>query len=213
MAPWLAEREAVVAEVRFYREESLPIDAGEWDLVIVMGGPMSVNDEAALPWLVEEKRFLREAMAAGVPVLGVCLGAQLIASALGARVYPGPLREIGWFEIEGLPGDGGEHFRFPERSRVFHWHGETFDLPDGAVHLSRSSGCEHQAFQYGARVMGLQCHLEMTPEGVAEMVEHCGADLAEGRFVQSGEAMRQEAAEACGETRALMHKILAYLTR
>src|SRR5690606_30657296 len=97
MGPWLVRRKAEITFTRFFESPSLP-DLSGMDLVIAMGGPMSVNDEAALPWLVHEKSFLRAAIGQGVPVLGICLGAQLIASALGAQVYPGPHREIGWFD-------------------------------------------------------------------------------------------------------------------
>jgi GMP synthase-like glutamine amidotransferase len=160
IADWLARRGATVSHTRFFEDPQLP-GIGGLDLVIAMGGPMSVNDEAELPWLVPEKAFLREAMRRGVPVLGICLGAQLIASALGARVYPNRQKEIGWFELEGIPGDPGD-FRFPDRFTALHWHGETFDLPPGARRLAGSVACRNQAFQCGERVIGLQFHLEAT---------------------------------------------------
>lgn len=129
------------------------------DFIIAGPGQMSVNDEAELPWLKAEKQFLREAIAGGIPVLGICLGAQLIASSLGAPVYPNPLKEIGWFPIhaEKVP----DHcFQFPTDCTVFHWHRETFDLPQDAVQLVRSPACNKQGFQLGRHVIGLQFHLE-----------------------------------------------------
>lgn len=144
MEPWLRARSANINSTRFFEPWTLP-DVNGLDLIIAMGGPMSVNDEAGLPWLVAEKQFIRAAIQQGVPVLGICLGAQLIASALGARVYAGKQREIGWFDIEAVPQAGGS-FTFPKTATVFHWHGETFDLPARAIHLARSAACEHQTF-------------------------------------------------------------------
>ena len=134
--PWLCARHGTINYTRFYESADLP-DMDEIDFVIAMGGPMSVNDERELPWLVAEKRFVAEAIHGGKAFLGVCLGAQLMASALGARVCPGPQKEIGWFDVESI-ATGADSFQFPERLKVFHWHGETFDLPPGAVRLASS---------------------------------------------------------------------------
>src|SRR5690606_1983497 len=101
-----------------------------------MGGPMSVNDEHALPWLIDEKQFVRQMIASGKPVLGICLGAQMIASAMGAAVYPSTQAEIGWFPLYRDAGLPGAVFPFPPTCTVLHWHGETFDLPSGAIHLA-----------------------------------------------------------------------------
>src|SRR5262249_14008572 len=127
MADWLRARGSRVRHTRFFEDATLP-EVADLDLVIAMGGPMSVNDEGTLSWLRSEKAFLRAALAGGVPVLGICLGAQMIASALGARVRRNPEPEIGWFPIEAMPAPP-ESFRLPSARRVFHWHGETFDLP------------------------------------------------------------------------------------
>lgn len=180
---WLDRRSATVTTTRFFESATLP-DLDGIDLIIAMGGPMSVNDEETLPWLAAEKAFLREAIDRGIAVLGICLGAQLIASACGARVYPGRQREIGWLPIEAVKA-GPDALPFPDMAKVLHWHGETFDLPAGALHLARSAACEHQAFQIGRRVLGLQFHPEITPESLALMVEHNRGDLVPGEFVQS----------------------------
>jgi len=211
MEPWLLARGAQLSRTCFFEpDHNLPAPAG-WDLIIVMGGPMSVNDEDVLPWLAEEKAFLRQAIAADVPVLGVCLGAQLIASALGASVHAAPQREIGWFEIEGLPVPEGA-FAFPQRLNVFHWHGETFDLPTGATHLARSAACENQAFQVGDRVIGLQFHLEITPAAAAAMVSHCRAELTPDPFVQTEPALLAAPADLYESSNRLMEQVLGYLT-
>ncbi|WP_395750375.1 type 1 glutamine amidotransferase [Prosthecobacter sp.] len=211
MEPWLRRRSANITSTRFFEPWALP-DVSGLDLIIAMGGPMSVNDEAELPWLVEEKRFLRNAKKHGVPVLGICLGAQLIASALGARVYQGKQREIGWFDIEAVPHAGGA-FAFPETTTVFHWHGETFDLPAGAVHLARSAACVHQAFQVGSKVIGLQFHLETTPESADAIITQCGHELVEDTFVQSEAALRAVPPAAYERINSLMGDVLDHLIR
>src|SRR5208282_3518902 len=117
--PWLETRGAQIGYTRFFQGDTLPAPNGI-DLIIAMGGPMSVNDERDLPWLKQEKQFIRAAIARGVSVLGICLGAQLIASALGARVYRNPLKEIGWFPVQAVP-TAESVFRFPPECVVFHW--------------------------------------------------------------------------------------------
>jgi GMP synthase-like glutamine amidotransferase len=136
--------------------------------LIFMGGPMSANE--GLPYLAQEARFIRQAVEAGQPVLGVCLGAQLIARALGAAVRRNPVKEIGWFDIHLTEAGGADPlFHGLARSEnVFHWHGETFDLPPGAAHLAYSNACTNQAFRVGTTVYGLQFHLEVTPAIIAD---------------------------------------------
>jgi len=209
--PWLAARGATVYYTRFFESTRLA-DVADLDLVIALGGPISVNDEAELPWLKEGKRFVAEAVNAGKALLGICLGAQLLASALGARVYPGPHKEIGWFDIEST-SDRCDLFRFPRKATVFHWHGETFDLPPGATRLARSAGCENQAFQVGSRAIGLQFHLETTPASAASLIGHCRNELVDGRFIQSEEELRKAPMAAYAAVNALMAEVLAYLTR
>lgn len=206
---WLNERGAEVSYTRFFAGDSAPA-LGDVDMLIAMGGPMSVNDEADWPWLKEEKLAVREAIARDIPVLGVCLGAQLIAGALGARVYPNAVKEIGWFPIQALPHPGSS-FSFPSECTVFHWHGETFDLPEGATRLARSQACELQAFQLKRNVVGLQFHPEMTPESALAMVENCRSELVPGKYVQSEAELRAVPPERYATGNELMNEILAYL--
>lgn len=206
---WLEARHARVGWTRLFAGDPPP-SLDDLDLLIALGGPMSVNDAARLPWLAVEQRVLREAIARGIPVLGVCLGAQLIASALGARVYRGAATEIGWFPIESVPGPDGT-FRFPAACTVFHWHGETFDLPVGAMRLARSAACDNQAFQMARHVIGLQFHAEMTPDGASALVEHCRDELAGGRYVQSEAELRATPSAYYHAANALMDEVLGYL--
>jgi GMP synthase-like glutamine amidotransferase len=208
--PWLAAAGYEITETPLFETPSLP-DPAKIDFLIVMGGPMSVNDENSHPWLVGEKKFIRNCIEAGKPVLGVCLGAQLIASAMGAGVYRNPAKEIGWFPIRAVPGVEGEAFRFPSSIEVFHWHGETFDLPSGAVRLAKSEGCENQAFQLGRSVIGLQFHLETTPESARKLVENCREELIPAAYVQSEAAILSATPDRYGAINGLMAELLTYL--
>jgi GMP synthase (glutamine-hydrolysing) len=138
------------------------------DIVVILGGPIGVNDEKDYPFLVDELRLLERRLLADLPTLGICLGAQLMARTLGARVYPGPYKEIGWSSIElsqesvssPLACLGAEH------TSVLHWHGDTFDLPDGSTHLASTSKYKNQAFSWGKRCLALQFHPEVTGVGL-----------------------------------------------
>lgn len=194
IGPWLERRGHTVTWTRLHQGEAFP-EPGSFDLLIALGGPMSVNDEAELPWLAPEKRFLAETIAAGrAGVLGICLGAQLIAAARGAKVLPSREREIGWHPVTrvAVAADHPCAWLLPSRLEAFHWHGETFELPEGAVQLARSEACEQQAFAVGDRVIGLQFHLETTPASARALIEHCPADLAPARFVQAAAEMLRD---------------------
>lgn len=213
MTPWFIRHAASVTHTRWYESPGFPV-LDQVDLLVIMGGPMSVHDESIHPWLRMEKLAIRHAFSLGVPILGICLGAQLIADVLGARVYRSREREIGWFPVASaeLP-DLWQGFRFPSSLDVLHWHGETFDIPVGARRLATSAGCLNQAFQYGDRTLGLQFHLESTADSLSELVAHCRNEMTPGAFVQSEEELldpppsRMEAIHAC------LDRMLGYLTR
>jgi GMP synthase-like glutamine amidotransferase len=207
---WLETRQAEITYTRWGDNARLPELKG-LDLLIVLGGPMSVNEEDAFPWLRPEKRFIRDAVLNGIPTLGICLGAQLIASAMGARIYKHAHKEIGWFDITATP-NRENCFQFPERCLAFHWHGETFDLPPGAIHLARSQGCENQAFQIGRHVIGLQFHLETTPESIHDLVDNCRAELIPGLYIQTERKMQQVEPCTYVKINAIMIELLSYLT-
>jgi GMP synthase-like glutamine amidotransferase len=149
---------------------------------------------------------------AGIPVLGVCLGSQLIASALGARVYPNTTKEIGWYPVRASETPDGV-LRLPDEVTVFHWHGETFDLPDGAVRLASSEACLNQTFQVGPHVIGLQFHLEMRPADVAALAEHCRDELVPTASIQSADVMLSVDRGLYDQAHAIMENVLEYLTR
>jgi len=205
---WLNQRNANVSYTLFYESNDLPA-LSKIDLIIIMGGPMSVHDELEFPWLVEEKRFLREAISAGIPMLGICLGAQLLASALGAEIYKNSQKEIGWFDITKVPNTD---FQFPDTLKVFHWHGETFTLPEGAVQLAQSVACEQQAFQYGKNIIGLQFHLETTPETIDSMIANCNEELVADNFIQSKSIIKSATFKDYEKINKQMSSILNYIT-
>jgi GMP synthase-like glutamine amidotransferase len=211
IGPWLESRKAEVSYTRFFETDRLPLPRSA-DMIIAMGGPMSVNDEDKLPWLMREKQFIRDAILQGIPVLGVCLGAQLIAGAMGASVHRNRVKEIGWFPVRATPGPPGS-FRLPADCMVFHWHGETFDLPAGAVRLASSDVCKNQAFQINRNVIGLQFHLEATIESVSALVENCRDELVSGDYVQSEAEIRAVPLSSYQTINSVMNQVLEYLIR
>ena len=187
---WATDRGHDLARTHLYDGESLP-DLDTFDWLVVMGGPMSVHDTDEYPWLAVEKDLIRAAVDDDKIVVGICLGAQLVAEALGGRVYEDDTPEIGWFPVQAtrnaaespLFADLGEEYD------VFHWHGDTFDLPEGAMRMAWTDACANQAFVYDNRVVGLQFHLESSPATVDEIIANSG-DLPDGQLVQDAETMR-----------------------
>lgn len=182
---WALEHKHDLSATRFYADESLPL-VEDIDWLVVMGGPMNIYEESQYTWLTQEKRFIEQAITANKTVIGICLGSQLIADVLGSQVYRGEYKEIGWFPIQlTKEAQNSTLFgRLPQRFTVFHWHGDTFDLPPGATRLAYSEVCKNQAFIYNQRVLGLQFHLESTQESVSQIITNCGNEIVEDKYIQ-----------------------------
>ncbi len=183
---WVSKRGHELARTRLYEGEPFP-DHSSFEWLVIMGGPMGVHDDASYPWLIEEKRFIDACVGAEKTVLGICLGAQMIADTLGARVFKNEHIERGWHEI-ALTAEAGEAPAFsglPECFEAFLWHGDAFEVPAGAAPLAQSKACENQAFAFGENVVGLQFHLEPTPASIAQLIENSGS-VEPGPFVQEG---------------------------
>jgi GMP synthase (glutamine-hydrolysing) len=187
---WAVEQGHDVRTVRLYKGDALPKLAPE-DGLVVMGGPMNVDEDAKFPWLAPEKALIASHVAADGRVFGVCLGGQLIARALGAGVHKNGLKEIGWHTVHFHPKarKAGPFKDFPESLVALQWHGDTFDIPNGrGVALAASSDvCAHQAFNIGTRVIGLQFHFEAESQEVHDFVKCFDSELAAGGpYVQKG---------------------------
>ncbi len=187
IATWVSERGHTLSRIALYAGEMPPaLDA--FDLLVIMGGPMSIHEHRTHPWLPAEKDFLKTVIAARKPVLGICLGAQLLADVLGGKVFQNPAKEIGWFPVRML--DRSAPFgAFPERLTVMHWHGDTFTIPEGARRVAESDGCANQAFVYGDRVVGLQFHIELEKVGIEDLTAASLDEAGTAPFIQSREQL------------------------
>jgi GMP synthase-like glutamine amidotransferase len=196
MAAYFEDKGHGVSYTHLYLGQPCPSPA-DFDWLVVMGGPMGVHDEEVYPWLSGEKRFIGESIARGKRVLGICLGAQLIADVLGARVFKNRHREIGWFPIHPCEEIDATPLApvFPAPLEVFHWHGDTFEIPSAAIPIASSEACRNQGFIVGNRIVGLQFHLETTPESARSLVENCGDELDGSPYVQAPDAILADAAK------------------
>lgn len=206
---WIEERKHFLSVTHLYENQSFP-GVDDFDLLIIMGGPMNIYEYTDYPWLKDEKVFIKEAISAGKAVLGICLGAQLLADVLKARVSKNKYKEIGWFPVFAAKQESSENALLkgiPETLSAFHWHGDTFDLPDGAVSLFESEACKNQGFFYENRVIGLQFHLEMSKQTIGNVIENCRDELIAGPYIQSEEEMLYKNSFLT-ESKSLMFRML-----
>jgi GMP synthase-like glutamine amidotransferase len=187
IANWAAARGYEIAGTHWYRGDASP-DPADIDLLAIMGGGMNIYEHRNHPWLVPEKQLIAEVIRLGKPVLGICLGAQLVADAMGGVVFQNPEYEIGWWPVRfSKAARENPLFRqFPETLTALHWHGDTFELP-GVAMLGESEACPNQAFACGEKVVGLQFHAEVTPADVRAFVQGETEPLPAGKYVQSFE--------------------------
>ncbi|KAA2240163.1 amidotransferase [Chitinophaga agrisoli] len=208
IADWAAENGHTVTVTTFHDLVVLPdLDTIDW--LIVMGGPMGVYETARYPWMAVELVYIEEAIRRQKKVLGICLGAQLIACALGARVYPHTQKEIGWFPVQFTTEGAAASLAkvFPAELPVFHWHGDTFDLPAQATSFAATGVCANQGYIYGGHVIGLQFHLEVRKADVLGMVHHGDDELAPAPYVQSAETIAAQS-DLATEANKAMYRLL-----
>lgn len=189
---WAQNRDYPLVYTNLYENEPLP-KLESFDLLVILGGPMNVYEEERYPWLSEEKEFLRRAIQADKKMLGICLGAQLLADVLGAKVFANAYREIGWQQVSLTPqAEESPLVRrvFPNEFITFQWHGDTFLPPSGAILWAENNACRHQAFQYGHNIIGLQFHLEYTVDIIEKMLYYFSDELTEGLFIQPAKVIR-----------------------
>jgi len=189
---WVNEKNHTLSYTHFFEKEPVFPELDTIDALIILGGYMNVDEEDKYPWLRSEKEYVRKAIEAKKKVLGICLGSQLIASVLGSKVYANTQKEIGFYPIEIEPQNAlFSHFQRP--SVVFHWHGDTFDLPQNTKPIASSKACQNQAYMLENHVLGLQFHLEMNQTIIEQMLMHDGVELQEkGDFIQTKETIRNQ---------------------
>lgn len=206
---WAQTNGHTLSFTHFYKDEPLPPKLN-FDLLVVMGGPMSFDEDDKYAWMTLEKVFIKNCIEAGKPAIGICLGAQFIAQALGAKAKHGTSQEIGWYPITFQ--NQSKSFDFlPESTTVFHWHGDTFDIPQNAIHIASTEAFPNQGFIWNNKVVGLQFHLEVTEESVLGMIEHVGHEIGEGKFCQSpSEIVRDKSQYVRNKT--FIFKILDQIT-
>lgn len=185
---WAEAKGFLVKYTRFYENWQLP-KTEDFDLLVIMGGPMNIYEKDKYPWLTQEKAFIQNCLSAKKKMLGICLGSQLLADALGAKVYPNKEKEIGWFPIHKNGTDPLLDL-FPEGDiTAFHWHGDTYELPEKTKPLFHSKATKNQGFVYENQVFALQFHWEIQPKTLAELIKHAHSDLTPGTYVQSPDRM------------------------
>lgn len=190
IAVWAGNRGHSLTTTLLYESQALP-SINDFDMLVIMGGPMGVYDEALIPWLKAEKAFINAAIRSRKLTLGICLGAQLIAEQIGGEVYTNKWSEIGWFPVRLIGDAAASTFfkAFPEQFVPFHWHGDTFSLPAGAKRLAFSLGCANQCFEYEDYVAGLQFHLEVNDLSIRKIIDNCGEHIEPDEYVQSQSEM------------------------
>ena len=206
---WAKERGHSVGIHHLYLGDALP-DPGSFDLLVVMGGEMNIYQDRDFPWLKPERQLIRAALDAGKKVFGICLGAQLIADALGVRVVQNPEYEIGWFPVDFTSEARRLFPKLPASITALHWHGDTFALPSGATRLGASEACPEQGFVVPGKCLGLQFHFETDRALVREMVEGSSdsSQWPKGDYVQAPKAILEGAEIWCAQTRPLLFAFL-----
>lgn len=208
---WAQANKHNITKTKLFENENLP-DTSTFDLLVIMGGPMNIYEDDKYPWLKAEKIFISKCIAKDKKILGVCLGGQLIAHCLGGQVTKGDHKEIGWYEVEKIKSDSCIDEIFPEKFIALHWHGDTFSIPDKAIHFAKTTACENQAFIYKEKVIALQFHLEATYESLSALSQNCADEIDDSEYMQTPTKMLGNANNFT-LSNALMAKILLFLNK
>jgi GMP synthase-like glutamine amidotransferase len=184
---WIKQNHHLLSFTHIYKNEVFP-SIEEFDLLIIMGGTASVYAKESFPWLIEEKKFIQKAINHNKKILGICLGAQLLADALESKVYKAVHKEIGWFPVKFNISELKFLNFLPDYLEVFHWHGDTFDIPQGAIRIGSTEIIRNQGFVYGKNIIALQFHCEMNTEQLIQIIEASGSELSRGgEYIQAAD--------------------------
>jgi len=207
---WAKENGHFLTKTMLHENDSMK-DMPDFDLLIIMGGPMNIYEYDVYPWLRDEKKLIGTAISDGKFVLGICLGAQLIADVLGAQVTRNTCKEIGWFPIVQSDAIMAEKpfDILPKQYMALHWHGDTFAIPQGALLQGSSAACVNQGFVYKERVIGLQYHIEATGQSVARLIENCGNELSRSaEYIHDKDRIIADTALHAQKAQALLSQLL-----
>jgi GMP synthase (glutamine-hydrolysing) len=206
IADWAGKNDHITSYTKVFEHAIFP-STDSFDMLVIMGGIMGVYEEDEYDWMPAEKSCIKKSIEAKKKVLGVCLGAQFIAEALGAKVFPHTVKEIGWLPVEKVT----PHLltvKLPQTFTTFHWHGDTFTLPENAVHLFKTEACSQQGFVYNDHVAGLQFHMEVKEDLLNGMTEHERAELIKNDFVQTEDEIKNLMQQYISNQKKMMYDIL-----
>lgn len=209
---WIKSNKHELTCTYTYLEQKFPSEC-IFDLLIIMGGTASIYDSLQELWYLEEKKFLEKCIKQRIKILGICLGSQILASILGSSVYKGRASEIGWFPVKFRKEKNRDMDFLPDEITSFHWHGDTFDLPEGALHLASSEATPNQAFIYNGHIYALQFHLEMTPDGLKKIIRAAGTELSEtAEYIQTTDEILSRW-DLIEENNQLLFNLLDYISK
>ncbi len=206
IADWATENNHTTSYTKVFEDAAFP-STGLFDMLVIMGGVMGVYEEDAYDWMPTEKSFIKRSIEAKKKVLGVCLGSQFIAEVLGAKVFPHTTKEIGWLPVEKVTSHALIE-KLPQAFTTFHWHGDTFTLPENAVHLFKTKACAQQGFVYNNHVAGLQFHMEVKEDLLNDMTEHERAELIKNDFVQTEDEIKNLMLQYISQQKKMMYDFL-----
>lgn len=207
---WALKHNHTISKTQLFADQSLP-DINSFDLLVIMGGPMNIYEYEKYPWLKKEKAYISKCIASDKKILGVCLGAQLIADCLEAKTTKNHIKEIGWFETKKITTSSKLNTLLPDTFTPLHWHGDTFAIPEGALHIAESKACKNQAFIYKEKIIGFQFHLEATLKSLSALYKNCSDEIDDSFYMQNENQLLGNE-KYFTDSNAIMTKILTFLS-